>query len=165
MRTVTSGSRHFTASAVVIDPGRRVVLLVAHRLTGFYQFPGGHVDEDESADEAALREVAEETGVDFTLWMTPADRIAVPSGTRLPTPLMVCEFPAPADRDPAWLEPAHHHIDLLYLGTADSTAAVVTQQTEVDAVIWWPLDDLDAPGVRPDVAVVARQACATLEAG
>ncbi len=40
---VTAASRHFTASAVVIDPARRLVLLIDHKLTGRRQFPGGHV--------------------------------------------------------------------------------------------------------------------------
>ncbi|MBT8225446.1 MAG: NUDIX domain-containing protein [Dactylosporangium sp.] len=157
--TVTSASRHHTASAVVIDPTRGLVLLVAHKLTGRHQFPGGHVDPDETGDQCALREVAEETGVTATLWTAPRDRTPIPGAVRHPTPLMVCEFPAPADPDPAWNEPAHHHIDLLYLATADATTPTTIQPDEVDAAIWVPLADLTAPPVRPDVPVAARLAC------
>lgn len=161
--TVTEGTRHFTASAVVIDPGCGRVLLVEHLLTGRWQFPGGHVDADETGDEAAVREVFEETGVAARLWVAAADRMPVPGATRHPAPIMVCEFPAPADPDPAWIEPAHHHLDLLYLATADSTTPLVTQADEVCGAAWLPLTELDSAGVRADVPVVARIAWGLLD--
>ena len=152
---VTADSRHMTASAVVIDPIADRVLLERHKFTGFLQFPGGHVDPDEAPHEAAVREVLEETGVDATLWNPLAEPI--PGSVRHPVPLMVCEFPAPADPDPAWNEPEHHHIDLLYLATADSTAPTVGQPEEVDEVVWVPLAELSTTlGVRPEVPMVAR---------
>lgn len=154
--TVTEETRHFTASAAVIDPAHECVLLVEHLLTGRWQFPGGHVDADETGDEAAVREVFEETGVQATPWVSAADRVAVPGATRHITPLMVCEFPAPADPDPAWLEPAHFHIDLLYLATADSATPLVVQADEVGTAAWVPLLELGSVGVRDDVPVVAR---------
>jgi 8-oxo-dGTP pyrophosphatase MutT (NUDIX family) len=153
---VTTKSRHFTASAVVVDPDLQLVLLTEHKLSGWLQFPGGHVDADETGDQCALREVAEETGVAATPWTSPTDQMAIPGAVRHPSPLMICEFPAPADPEPAWLEPEHHHIDLLYLATADSSAPTTAQWAEVDAVAWLPLADLDTAGVRPDVPVAAR---------
>ncbi len=55
--SVTPDTRHFTASMVVLDVERGLVLLVHHRASGLWMFPGGHVDPDEAAHEAALREV------------------------------------------------------------------------------------------------------------
>lgn len=53
---------HVTASAVVLgDDGR--VLLHRHKRLGIWLQPGGHVDPGETCEEAALREVAEETGL------------------------------------------------------------------------------------------------------
>jgi 8-oxo-dGTP pyrophosphatase MutT (NUDIX family) len=55
---------HFTASAFVLCPERRRVLLVHHQKLGRWLQPGGHVEPtDESLLDAARREVAEETGV------------------------------------------------------------------------------------------------------
>jgi 8-oxo-dGTP pyrophosphatase MutT (NUDIX family) len=156
--SVRADSRHFTASACVIDPRRGLVLLIDHKLTGKRQFPGGHVDADETGDQCAVREVAEETGVIATLWTPPADRVAIPGAVRHPNPLMTCEYPAPADPDPAWNEPAHHHIDLLYVATADSNTQTVAQLDEVDAAVWLPLADLDTAEVRPDVPIAAHLA-------
>lgn len=147
--SVHEGTRHFTASAVVLDPIRRMVLLVDHKLTGKRQFPGGHVDPDETGDEAAVREVLEETGVRATVWQ-PSDVVAsLPYGKVLPVPFMVAQFPAPPK--PAKNEPAHHHIDLLYILTADSTAPIQHQPIEVDAAVWLSLWDLTYDSVRADV--------------
>jgi 8-oxo-dGTP pyrophosphatase MutT (NUDIX family) len=151
---VTTASRHFTATAAVFDLATRRVLLVDHKASGQRQFPGGHVDPDETGAEAAVREVAEETGVPITLWH-PAG-LVVPGGQVHPNPFMTVEFPAPAK--PHKNEPAHHHIDLLYLATADSTAPINRQVAEVDGVAWLPVDTLHTANVRPDVPPVTAMA-------
>jgi len=55
---------HVTASAVVVGP--RGTILHMHRLLGRWLQPGGHLEAGESPPEAALREVAEETGIEGT---------------------------------------------------------------------------------------------------
>jgi 8-oxo-dGTP pyrophosphatase MutT (NUDIX family) len=52
---------HVTASAVVAGP--RGILLHRHKRLGIWLQPGGHIDPGEDPAAAALREVAEETGV------------------------------------------------------------------------------------------------------
>lgn len=151
---VTGHTRHFTASAVVIDPATAEVLLIDHLLTGRRQLPGGHVDPDEAGHDAAIREVQEETGVQAVLW-NPRP-LTVPGGTWMPSPLVVTEFPAPAD--PEWGEPAHAHIDLLYLATADSTAPTTSQLAEVAGAVWLPITALATAQVREDVPVVVALA-------
>jgi 8-oxo-dGTP diphosphatase len=43
-------------------------LYVRHQKRNTWEIPGGHIEEDETADEAARRELMEETGaVDFTI--------------------------------------------------------------------------------------------------
>lgn len=69
------------ASAIIIS--QRHILLI-HRTRGqreFYVFPGGGIEEGESAEEACIREVLEETGLQ-TAWVAfafdhaAADRLA-----------------------------------------------------------------------------------------
>jgi 8-oxo-dGTP pyrophosphatase MutT (NUDIX family) len=55
---------HFTASAFVLSPDRRRVLLVHHGKLGRWLQPGGHVEAtDADLVAAARREVLEETGI------------------------------------------------------------------------------------------------------
>jgi 8-oxo-dGTP pyrophosphatase MutT (NUDIX family) len=52
---------HVTASAFVVSS--RGVILHRHKRLGIWVQPGGHIDYDESAPQAALRETYEETGL------------------------------------------------------------------------------------------------------
>ncbi|HEY5009613.1 MAG TPA: NUDIX domain-containing protein [Acidimicrobiales bacterium] len=52
---------HVTASAFVVSS--RGVILHRHRLLGIWIQPGGHVDDGEGPEDAALRETLEETGL------------------------------------------------------------------------------------------------------
>jgi 8-oxo-dGTP diphosphatase len=59
------------ASAIIIS--KRHILLI-HRIRSgqdYYAFPGGHIEKGESAEEACVREVLEETGLN-TAWLQPA---------------------------------------------------------------------------------------------
>src|SRR5260221_14578866 len=56
-----SDPTHLTASAVVVGP--EGVLLHRHKRLRKWLQPGGHIDPGEAPWQAALREVAEETGL------------------------------------------------------------------------------------------------------
>ena len=53
--------RHFTVAVFVVWEGK--VLLHWHRKLEMWLPPGGHIEDGELPDEAALREVREETGL------------------------------------------------------------------------------------------------------
>ena len=55
---------HFTASAFVLSPDRKKLLLILHKKLGLWLQPGGHIEPtDASWQAAAAREVEEETGL------------------------------------------------------------------------------------------------------
>lgn len=154
---VTTTTRHLTASMVVIDADQGSVLLVHHIASGRWQFPGGHVDSDETPAEAAVREVLEETGVHAKVAGPGLD---LPGMVAHPSPWITAEILAPAkpDRPGKPAEPAHSHIDLLFIGTADSAAAVTAQVEEVAGVRWVPFGRLGDIDVREEVPALAQRA-------
>src|SRR5690606_41792687 len=55
---------HFTASAFVLSPDSRSLLLIFHKKLGMWLQPGGHIESTESElVESARREAREEAGL------------------------------------------------------------------------------------------------------
>lgn len=88
--------------------------LIEHPRLGRLMIPGGHVEADESQAEAALREVAEETGMaGVRLLEAPAP--ALPAGfphERVAPPWWITEQQVPADNH---LGEPHVHVDHQYV--------------------------------------------------
>lgn len=51
--------------AIIINSSNKALIGYAS-LTTHFEFPGGHLEGDETLDEALIREVREETGIDLT---------------------------------------------------------------------------------------------------
>ena len=58
--------RHLVVDAIVVDHGKILLIKRAKHLTngGKFAIPGGFLDRDETAEQAVVREVKEETGYD-----------------------------------------------------------------------------------------------------
>lgn len=102
--------RHMTASAFVLN-GLRQVLLLRHRKLGVWLYPGGHVEQHETPDEAAVREVAEETGLTVRFLSERDGDLDEPAAdvTALHPPYRILSELISSPSDP------HYHIDLIYL--------------------------------------------------
>ncbi|MFD6421666.1 NUDIX hydrolase [Streptomyces sp. NPDC060198] len=131
---------HVTAGAVLIDDAGNV-LLIHHNATGKWLTPGGHLEpEDTGLMRAALRELAEETGVD---------------GGFLPildTPVHVDVHDIPENSEKG--EPAHQHADFRFVFRTVREVRPRIQEEEVSAAEWRPLDDLPR-ALRNRVAALA----------
>lgn len=133
---------HVTAGAALLRPDGRV-LTIEHRALRKWLLPGGHVEEsDATLLDAALRELAEETGISPDQ-VEPAGRV----------PLHIDTHPTPANPDKG--EDAHRHFDFRYLfrTTAD---LVQLQEEEVTAYSWQVADMLTAEPLRSRVMTATR---------
>jgi 8-oxo-dGTP pyrophosphatase MutT (NUDIX family) len=102
--------RDFTVAVFVVD--RRRVLLHYHQKLNRWLPPGGHIEPGELPDEAALREVLEETGIVASLAGEQLNAVALPG-----QPRQLCR---PAGMQLADIRPGHQHIDLIYFAIAES---------------------------------------------
>src|SRR5690606_32638198 len=63
---------HFTASAFVLAPDERHLLLILHQKLGMWLQPGGHIEKMDSGYlAAAQRELSEETGLTDVSVLSP----------------------------------------------------------------------------------------------
>lgn len=134
---------HFTASAFVLSPDRRRLLLIHHNKLGRWLQPGGHIEaQDPDARAAAEREVTEETG------LARSDLVPLEDPARL---LDVDIHTIPAHGK----EPAHAHHDLRFgFVTRSATTSV---GDGVGEVRWVDLEDVDrlSPGASIRRALLA----------
>lgn len=56
---------HFTNSSIVIDVEQEKLLMIYHPIYESLSWPGGHIEEGENLFESALRELYEETGLEY----------------------------------------------------------------------------------------------------
>lgn len=143
--------RHFTASAVVLDDEDRV-LLVHHNKMGLWIYPGGHVDPNESPAEAAVREVAEETGIQAAVLGEPT--FTHPAVVRHAAPWTIIEMDVTDTRNGR-----HRHIDFVYVCRARG-GILTTQLEEVADARWVPAVDLaglTTPAELPELVTAATR--------
>jgi 8-oxo-dGTP pyrophosphatase MutT (NUDIX family) len=97
-------TRDFTVAVFVLH--RDHIVLHRHRKLGIWLPPGGHIEPNELPDEAARREVIEETGLEVELvgergigtdYPGEPVQLVRPEGLQLET-----------------ISPGHEHIDLIY---------------------------------------------------
>ncbi len=102
-------TRHFAATTIIVSHGK--ALLHLHKKLDLWLPVGGHIDRDELPEEAAVREIKEETGLDVELY-NPDARLAISDTKQLIRPMhLILEN----------INEFHQHIDFIYYATSEST--------------------------------------------
>jgi len=139
-------TRDFTATTFVVHEQR--TLLLRHRKLGMWLPPGGHIDPHELPDQAALREVREETGLDVALL---AQGSSLGNVQVLPQPhCLLLEL----------ISPGHEHIDLIYFARVCG-GSLAHAEREALAARWFTWDDLADLEIAEDIRILGRRAIAS----
>lgn len=140
--------REFTATTFVVHKGK--VLLLLHKKLNMWLPPGGHIEKDELPDEAAVREVWEEAGIECELVGDRGVPVAEPLQLVRPVGLHCVE-----------ISPGHEHIDLLYFARVRPGTSHTPQKNNESYQVGWfsPLEWQNLP-LTQDVRLWAERAVA-----
>ena len=127
---------HLTASAWVVSPDRRRVLMAYHNLYNSWSWLGGHADGERDLLAVALREVREESGLTAVRPVSPhiySLEILTVDGH---------------EKRGAYVS-SHLHLNVTYLLEADPAAPVRRKPDENSAVAWFGLEEAVAASSEP----------------
>lgn len=131
--------RHFCASAFIIDPYTKKILLVKHKKNRRWTQPGGHMEENETPEETALREAYEETGLRVRLL---GDRF--PREEDFIRPLGIqCNRHSTGDT----------HIDIIYAAVPNDDNKEQLNVEESDDIGWFSREELEDLDCFPDIKI------------
>lgn len=146
-------TRDFTVATFVIH--QQQVLLLWHRKLQMWLPPGGHIDANELPDQAAVREVLEESGIHCQLVGERPLPVSYP-------PQLV--RPAGIQLETITSQPAHEHIDLIYFArVAPGSDLQLSSNDESEQIGWFTLEQVQAMNVAEDVLRWAELAMRTAQ--
>lgn len=134
--TRDNASAHLTASAWVVSPDRKRVLLAYHNLYDSWAWLGGHADGDRDLLGVALREVREESG------LTEVHPVSEHIYS-----LEILTVDGHEKR--GQYISSHLHLNVTYLLEADPAAPVRCKPDENSRVGWFTLEDAIAASSEP----------------
>jgi 8-oxo-dGTP pyrophosphatase MutT (NUDIX family) len=123
---------HFTASAFIVTPDYSRTLLTFHKKLQKWLQLGGHIDDGENPQAAALREASEESGLETTS-LSPSRLF----GPQHLLDIDIHEIPSTA------LEPAHRHFDFRFLFVAEQPEAIQISDESLD-LRWVACDEVQS---------------------
>ena len=140
----------FTVEVFIVY--ERKVLLRKHDKLKFWLSVGGHIELDEDPNQAAIREVKEEVGLDIELYN--------PLGGKLFTAPKYRELIPPQFLNRHNITESHEHVTLTYFATT-STDKIQLSTTELtEGCRWFTEKEIDDPkyDVKERIKVYAKSA-------
>lgn len=136
----------FTVAAFIIHKNK--VLMIKHKKLHAWLPVGGHIELNEDPDEALVREVKEESGLDIQLLTSKPSHLKNAKSLYNPDYLNVHQ-----------ISDTHKHIVLVYFAKS-TTDKVTLAKEEHDDIRWFTLKELNNPiyGIFDDVKLYANEA-------
>ena len=127
--TRENAAAHLTASAWVVSPDRKQVLLVYHNLYRSWSWMGGHADGDRDLCQVALRETREESGLEDLTLVSPEifslESLTVDGHEKRGNYIS-----------------SHLHLNVTYLLEADPSQPIRVKPDENSGVAWFPVEEV-----------------------
>lgn len=136
----------FTVEVFVVYKDK--VLLRLHDKHGIWLSVGGHIELDENPNQAALREVKEEVGLDIKLFKDPKQFERKEENYE--------ELIPPKFMNIHRISPTHEHVTLTYFGISETDQVV--PEKEGDKWLWASKADLETLDLSPSIKFYAQKA-------
>ncbi|MFW5484535.1 MAG: NUDIX hydrolase [Spirochaetaceae bacterium JB067] len=125
------------------------LLLIYHRKLRLWLPPGGHIEKDETPDDAVLREIQEETALNVKLLNVPQLPAYGAVVKHLATPFYVNVHNV-GD---------HDHVGFYYIASAEDKDQVTINEDELTSFKWFTLEELEKDErVTKEVRSLSRKA-------
>ena len=127
---------HLTASAWVVSPDRKQVLMAYHNIYNSWAWLGGHADGDANLHDVARKEVIEESGVSHLKFLSDE-----------PFSIEILSVDGHVKR--GQYVSTHLHLNVTYLIEADPSDQTESKPDENSAVAWIPVEEIAEKSTEP----------------
>ena len=145
-----SDNIHYTSETFIVHKDK--VLLRMHEKYKFWLSIGGHIESHEDPNQAALREVKEEVGLDVVLWDARQEFKVVEGTFRDIIPPVALNRHSAGD--------GHEHVTFVYFATA--TTDTVVPEKHDDVWRWVSLEEIATMDLKENIRSYATAALAAL---
>jgi ADP-ribose pyrophosphatase YjhB (NUDIX family) len=122
-------TRHFTATTIIVFKNK--ILLHMHKKLGFWLPVGGHINSNELPEDAAKREVKEESGLELEFF-NPDQKVNLGDARQLMRSMRIILED---------ISQFHQHIDFIYYAKAN-TFKLNPNEGEVKDLRWFMADEI-----------------------
>ena len=141
--------KDFVASGFLVS--KEKVLLVKHRKLGLWLPVGGHIESDETPEEALRREAMEEAGLKIEVLSRPAFECGDENVSMLLMPHHLQLELIKHDK-----EEAHHHVDFIFFCRANGKERL--NEKEHHEIKWFSAKELESEEITPNVRALGKKA-------
>ena len=140
----------FTVEVFVVYKNK--VLLRKHDKYRIWLSVGGHIELGEDPNEAALREVKEEVGLDIQLYHEGQHLLIKQEDYR--------ELIPPQFMNRHRIKDSHEHVTLVYFARSNTDRLVLSEKEKSDECKWFTQNELNDPmyGIRNSIKMYAYSA-------